>query len=105
MDFDINDILDLINNYLGLALIIAVVFIIIVFIVIYKLMHYNVNSNKSKYRMQNIVLAQKQVKEQEIIKDKQSNEEKKVEKINCKFCGGEIADNTALYCPLCGTST
>lgn len=104
MEFDVNDILDLINRYLGLALIIAVVFIIIVFLIIYKLMHYNVTSNKSEYRMRNVERLQIKTQAQENIEDKQVNEVKKVEKTTCKFCGGDITDSTA-FCPLCGTRT
>jgi len=116
MDFDINDILDFIYRNLILTLIIAVVFIIIVVLIIYRLMHYNVNSNKSSYRTRNIVLAQNQAQERENIKIRQnqvknqedaeimqSNEVEKVGKTTCKFCGGEITDTVALFCPLCGT--
>ena len=103
MHFDINDILDLIFNYLGLALILSVVFIIIVFLIIYKLIHTNVNQTKSKYRMQKIASAQIQQKEEELMRGEQSKKEKKVGRLNCKFCGGEIVDNVAAFCPLCGS--
>ena len=103
MHFDINDILDLIFNYLGLALILSVVFIIIVFLIIYKLMHSNVNLTKSKYRRQKIALAQVQQKEEELMYGEQSKKEIKVRSLKCKFCGGEIVDNIAAFCPLCGS--
>jgi len=118
MNFDINNILDFIYRNLVLTLIIAVVFIIIVVLIIYRLLHYNINSNKSSYRTRNIVLAQNQAHERENIKIRQnqvknqedteivqSNEVEKVRKINCKFCGGEIVDDIAAFCPLCGTRT
>ena len=101
MHFDINDILDLIFNYLGLALILSVVFIIIVFLIIYKLLHSNVNQTKSKYRIQKIASAQVQQKEEELMYGEQSKKDKKVGKTTCKFCGGEIVDNIAVFCPLC----
>ncbi len=103
MDFNINDFLDLIYNYLGLMLILSVVFIIIVLLVIYKLLHSNLNQTKSKYRTQQRVLAQEKQKEEELMYGKQSKKEKKTRKINCKFCGGEIVDEKAAFCPLCGS--
>lgn len=107
MHFDINDILDFIFNYLGLALILSVVFIIIVFLIIYKLIHTNVNQTKSKYRTQKIVLAQIQQKEEELIygeqSEKVSKKDAKVGSLNCKFCGGEVVDDNAAFCPLCGS--
>ena len=109
MHFVIIDILDLIFNYLGLALILSIVFIIIVFLIIYKLMHTNLNNTKSEYRTQKIVLAQIQQKEEELMYGEQSKKESKkdakVGRLNCKFCGGEIVDDNAAFCPLCGSRT
>ena len=104
MGFNINDILDFIYRNLVLSLIIAIVFIIVVVLIIYRLMHYNVNQTKSKYRMQKIALAQIQQKEEEHMYGEQSNETKEVEIIKCQFCQGEITDKSALHCPLCGTT-
>ena len=79
------------------------VFIIIVFLIIYKLIHSNVNQTKSKKRTQKIVLAQIQQKEEELMYGEQSKKDIKVGKLNCTFCGGEIVNDTAAFCPLCGT--
>ena len=104
MGFNINDILDFIYRNLVLSLIIAVIFIIVVVLIIYRLMHYNVNQTKAKYRQQKIVLAEIQQKEEELMYGEQTNETKKVDVIKCRFCDGEITDSAALHCPLCGTT-
>ena len=57
----------------------------------------------SQNPLENIKIRQNQVKNQEDAEIMQSNEVEKVRKINCKFCGGEIVDDIAAFCPLCGT--
>ena len=104
MDINVEEILDFIYRNLLFSLIIAVFLIIIVALIIYRLMHYNISSNKSSYRMRHEEIKQKQIEEIEKNKNQQSHDGKKNEIIKCKFCGGEITDSTALHCPLCGTT-
>ena len=103
MGLNINDILDFIYQNLTISLIIAIFFIIVVVLIIYRLMHYNVNQTKAKYRQQKIALAEIQQKEEDLMYGAQSKETKK-DVIKCQFCDGEITDSSALHCPLCGTT-
>lgn len=91
--------MDIINLYMILGSVIAVIIFIIVIIIVFKLMHSNINKVKTKPRSTMSDLADNPYIKRDFI-------EKKEEKIPqksmiCTYCGAELKKSST-YCPLCG---
>jgi len=99
------DIFGFFSGFFILVFVIVIIFLIIVIIIVYKILHSNVDDVKKKsvniYRKrpsqsQNAsVEKSKENAEEELIKDKHVS--------ICKYCG-ENVEETATYCPFCGSN-
>ncbi len=81
--------------------VIAIIFFIIVVLIVYKLLHSNVDNVKKKsvkttiIPNENIIKASKEKVKKEMIVEKEIS--------TCKYCGEKIED-TATFCPFCGSN-
>jgi uncharacterized membrane protein len=96
-----SDMFGFISGMFVIIFVIAIVFFIIVILIVYKLLHSNVDDVKKKSAKttnipnEYIIKASKENANEEVIKNKKIT--------TCKYCGENIED-TATFCPFCGSN-
>ena len=95
------DIFGFIGGFFILVFVIVIIIFIIVIVIVYKLLHSNVDNVKKKsLKVTNIPVEDISNTSKENVK-----EELKTEEImnTCKYCGERI-EETATFCPFCGSN-
>jgi len=98
---NIQDMFGFMSGMFIIIFVVAIVFFIIVILIVYKLLHSNVDNIKKKsvkntsIPIANTINTSKEKTNEELIKNKEVN--------TCKYCSENIED-TATFCPFCGSN-
>ncbi|MBY8987568.1 MAG: zinc ribbon domain-containing protein [Candidatus Lokiarchaeota archaeon] len=95
------DMFGFMSGFFILIFVIAIIFFVIVILIVYKLLHSNVDNIKKK----SVKVTSKPADNINNTSNENTKKELVIEKeINiCKYCGEKIED-TATFCPFCGSN-